>query len=85
MKRLNHGDLERAKRELAVARGHLKNVSRKAGKSVADAYSHVRLALEAISQTERSKVDAEARSALDRAVAALHSAEDELVKASGGA
>lgn len=79
-RRLNHSDLPRAQRELAVSRGDLKIPAGRARSSVADAYSHVRLALQALERSGKHRE--QAKEAVALATAALHQAEDQLVKAS---
>lgn len=83
MKVLKHGDLPRARAALARARGTVKEPVVRVGSTVSDGYALVRRALQALDKLDTKEFDLEAKDAVNRAIAALHKAEDELVIASG--
>lgn len=79
--RLKHGDLERARTELAVARGNMTAKSGKAGGALDGSQEYVIKALEALSRADTSKLDQEAKRDVDQARAFLHKAKDHIIRA----
>lgn len=78
---LAHGDLPRARVRLAMVTGRVRDPHVAERHTVDTAYALVRRALHVISMLDSNEAGPESHETLNRATAALHMAEDEIVKA----